>query len=184
MTIHQILMAFCQLRRVIKPKGVVFRTLKILNLSQYKNTKLQNLKSKINIITKLLKIAIQIISLPSVLVLENPLDGLTIDEGFELLKTLKMISENVKLSIICDINQPHRNYLSLFNKILVLSEGIRVYSGYSWELEIDLKNMGYKIPAYKNPMEYLLDIINRSKIKDNLISNNNLFDASQRTINE
>lgn len=58
------------------------------------------------------------------------------------------------------IHQPSTATFNMFDKVLFLSKGNLVFNGEVSQVARYFSESGYPIPAYFNPAEYVLDLIN------------------------
>ncbi|KAI4527641.1 P-loop containing nucleoside triphosphate hydrolase protein [Schizophyllum commune Loenen D] len=73
-------------------------------------------------------IGVQMLSNPSVLFCDEPTTGLDATSAYQLVKTLKSLSQKGR-TIICTIHQPRHDIFFLFDRITLLSQGHSLYSG-------------------------------------------------------
>ncbi|KAL9124612.1 MAG: hypothetical protein Q9217_006075 [Psora testacea] len=109
-------------------------------------------------------LAVQMLANPSVLFLDEVTTGLDASTAFQLMKTLKGLARNGR-TIIVTIHQPRSEIWSLFDNVLLLAGGSPLYSGPANECLCYFGSIGYQLPLFMNPAEYLIDqaaIDNRS----------------------
>ena len=96
-------------------------------------------------------IAVQILTDPKILMLDEPSSGLdshTAHSMMELLQALAMEGRTV----ICKIHQSRSDLFPLFGKLLLLANGGRmIYSGKGEDLLPYFKGAGYVCPTFANP---------------------------------
>jgi ABC-2 type transporter len=64
------------------------------------------------------------------------------------------------LLVIASIHQPSTTTFSLFDKLLLLSNGRPMYSGPVHEVGSYFAQQGYPMPQYINPAEFVLELVN------------------------
>ena len=109
-------------------------------------------------------LAVQMLANPSVLFLDEVTTGLDASTAFQLMRTLKRLARKGR-TIIVTIHQPRSEIWSLFDNVLLLAGGSPVYSGRADECLRYFETIGYELPPFMNPAEYLIDqaaIDNRS----------------------
>ncbi|CAI7570960.1 unnamed protein product [Penicillium glandicola] len=105
-------------------------------------------------------VASQLITNPRILFLDEPTSGLDSTASFEVMSYAKQLARANNLLIIASIHQPSTNTFQLFDKLLLLSAGKTCYFGPISAVESYFSGIGYPIPAYTNPAEFILDIVN------------------------
>ncbi|KAI8956585.1 P-loop containing nucleoside triphosphate hydrolase protein [Daldinia sp. FL1419] len=109
-------------------------------------------------------IGVQLLANPSILFLDEPTTGLDATSAFQLVRTLKALA-NKGRTIITTIHQPRSEIWDLFDNLIILSKGSPVYSGAMKECIPWFSNLGFELPAFVNPAEFIIDqaaIDNRS----------------------
>ncbi|KAL7619738.1 hypothetical protein AAE478_010280 [Parahypoxylon ruwenzoriense] len=109
-------------------------------------------------------IGVQLLANPSILFLDEPTTGLDATSAFQLVRTLKALA-NKGRTIITTIHQPRSEIWDLFDNLVILSKGSPVYSGSMKECIPWFSQLGFELPPFVNPAEFLIDhaaIDNRS----------------------
>jgi ABC-type multidrug transport system permease subunit len=112
---------------------------------------------------------------PSLLFLDEPTSGLDSFTAYNIMETLINLAKNDGRTIICTIHQPRSNIFSLFDMLLLLSEGQVVYFGPASNAISYFSKLNFVCPNFANPADYLLDI---SSI-DSRTEENNEFTKKQ-----
>ncbi|KAG9003035.1 hypothetical protein FRB93_011322 [Tulasnella sp. JGI-2019a] len=109
-----------------------------------------------------LSIGCALVSLPSVLVADEPTTGLDAFTAYSILLTLSRLAHwrFGSLTVICTLHQPRSATFTLFDRILLLSRGRVVYSGAQtaclpWFQNVD---DAFAPGRGTNPMDWLIDI--------------------------
>ncbi len=102
-------------------------------------------------------LAVQMLSNPSVLFCDEVTTGLDAATAFQLVATLKSLAVKGR-TIICSIHQPRSEIWQLFDHVLLLSKGSALYSGRSVGCLPYFENLGYILPLFVNPAEFLIDL--------------------------
>lgn len=102
-------------------------------------------------------LAVQMLSNPSVLFCDEVTTGLDAATAFQLVATLKALAVEGR-TIICSIHQPRSEIWSLFDHILLLAKGSPLYSGKSAGCLPYFEHLGYILPPFVNPAEFLIDL--------------------------
>eukprot|EP00607_Mallomonas_marina_P004883 CAMPEP_0182437988 /NCGR_PEP_ID=MMETSP1167-20130531/85430_1 /TAXON_ID=2988 /ORGANISM="Mallomonas Sp, Strain CCMP3275" /LENGTH=574 /DNA_ID=CAMNT_0024631123 /DNA_START=83 /DNA_END=1804 /DNA_ORIENTATION=+ len=113
-------------------------------------------------------IATQLITDPAVLFLDEPTSGLDAFQALSVMECMKTMAHNGRL-VISVIHQPRSSIFSMFDRLLLLSEGHTIYSGIASQAAGYFNNLGHSNPSLFNPADFFLDILspdNRSEERD------------------
>ncbi|KAL7924743.1 pleiotropic drug resistance protein [Trichoderma austrokoningii] len=102
-------------------------------------------------------IGVQLLANPSVLFLDEPTTGLDATSAFQLVRTLKSLAQKGR-TVITTIHQPRSEIWDLFDNLVILSKGSPVFSGAVSECLPWFKELGYQLPLFVNPAEFVIDI--------------------------
>ncbi|ODV60927.1 ATP-dependent ABC transporter [Ascoidea rubescens DSM 1968] len=94
-----------------------------LNLNSIKDTKFSTFNLLSGGEQRRISLAIQLLNDPSILFLDEPTTGLDSFTSFNLIQTIKNLSQKFGITIILSIHQPRTEILSLFDKICLLAKG-------------------------------------------------------------
>lgn len=103
-------------------------------------------------------IACELVTSPSILFLDEPTSGLDSYNARNVIECLVKLSRDFERTIVFTIHQPRSNIVSLFDKLILLSEGDLVYSGDMIKCNDFFARHGYKCPLGYNIADYLIDI--------------------------
>lgn len=104
-----------------------------------------------------ISLGVQLLANPSVLFLDEVTTGLDSSNAFQLISTLKSLA-NKGRTIVITIHQPRSEIWSLFDHIILLSRGSPLYSGPAEGCLPYYESLGYELPPFCNPAEYLIDL--------------------------
>ncbi|SCZ97266.1 BZ3500_MvSof-1268-A1-R1_Chr4-2g07098 [Microbotryum saponariae] len=104
-----------------------------------------------------LSIGCVLVTLPSVLVLDEPTTGLDSFTAFALLETLSALAKQGRI-IVLSVHQPRPDCFKLFDKITLLSRGSVVYSGPRMSILDYFNRLGHPLPVLANPLDFIIDI--------------------------
>jgi len=157
--------AALQLPRQMTPDqrtGRVQEVLKMLSLTQCAHTMVGG--AKVRGISggekKRLSIGLELLSEPSVILLDEPTTGLDAFQAEKVMKVLQVLAREKGKTIICSIHQPRSSIFQLLDDLVLLAEGSTVYSGPCKSvLTFFGQALGSNCPAGVNPAEFLLDNI-------------------------
>lgn len=102
-------------------------------------------------------LAVQMLSNPSVLFLDEVTTGLDAATAFQLVSTLKSLAIRGR-TVVCTIHQPRSEIWNLFDNVLLLAKGSPLYSGPAARCLPYFEDLGYILPTFVNPAEYLIDL--------------------------
>ena len=122
---------------------------------------------------KRVAIGIELISEPSILFLDEPTSGLD-SYTSEIVVGLLLAEANKGRTIIMTVHQPSSSIFSKFHRLILLMEGNTVYQGSAKESIHYFEKIVYKTPAYVNPADYYMEILNIRSRK------NKTFEERQR----
>ncbi|KAM7264013.1 hypothetical protein ACFE04_001696 [Oxalis oulophora] len=123
---------------------------------------------------KRLSIAIEILTNPNVLLLDEPTTGLDSASSFFVIRALKTIAMDGKI-VIFSIHQPSSDTFDLFDDLLLISNGETVYFGESKMAIKFFGDAGFLCPARRSPSDHFLrcisldfDIVNAALMRRNI----------------
>jgi ABC-type multidrug transport system ATPase subunit len=111
---------------------------------------------------KRLSIAIEVLSGPSLIFLDEPTTGLDSASSLLIMQLLKELALQ-NTSIIMVLHQPRAMLLDYIDTFLVMSRGKTVFFGGLDNMFSFFENCGMSIPLRTNPMDYVLDLINTNE---------------------
>lgn len=103
-------------------------------------------------------IACELVTSPSILFLDEPTSGLDAYNARNVIDSLVKLAKDFNRTIVFTIHQPRSNIVSLFDKLVLLSEGDLIYSGDMIKCNEFFGKNGYQCPLGYNIGDYLIDI--------------------------
>ncbi len=104
-------------------------------------------------------IAIQILTEPRILLLDEPLSGLDAFTALSIMDVMRGLV-NEGRTLIVTIHQPRSDLFAHFGNILLLARGGHpVYAGPAGDMLLHFSSQGYKCPRHVNPADFALDLI-------------------------
>lgn len=104
-----------------------------------------------------LSIGCILVTLPSILILDEPTTGLDSTTAYQLLETLARLARRGRV-VILSIHQPRSDAVQLFDKILLLSGGSTIFSGPTSNILSHFKSQGFEPSSNTNPLDFVVDI--------------------------
>ncbi|CAN1267751.1 ABC transporter G family member 15 [Linum perenne] len=108
---------------------------------------------------KRLSIALEILTKPRLLFLDEPTTGLDSASAFFVVKTLRNIAQDGR-TVISSVHQPSSEVFALFDDLYLLSGGETVYSGEAKKAAEFFAQAGFPCPIRRNPSDHFLRCIN------------------------
>ena len=102
-------------------------------------------------------IGVQMLANPSVLFLDEPTTGLDTTSAFQLVRTLKALALKGR-TVVTTIHQPRGEIWDLFDSVIILSRGEAIYSGSATDCIPWFRDLGYPLPSFVNPAEFLSNL--------------------------
>lgn len=102
-------------------------------------------------------LGLQLLGNPSVLYCDESTTGLDSTSAYQLVTTLKALASKGR-TVILTIHQPRSEIWTLFDRVLVLSQGSCVFSGERVACTDHFSSLGFPLPAFCNPAEHVIDI--------------------------
>ncbi|XP_057746190.1 ABC transporter G family member 15-like [Arachis stenosperma] len=108
---------------------------------------------------KRLSIAVEILTRPSLLFLDEPTTGLDSASAYFVIQTLRNIAHDGK-TVISSIHQPSSEVFQLFDDLFLLSGGQTIYFGPTENSLEFFGKAGFPCPSRRNPSDHFLRCIN------------------------
>ena len=102
-------------------------------------------------------IAQELVTSPSILFLDEPTSGLDSHSAYLVVCTLSRLAKDFNRTVIFSIHQPRSNIFSLFDKLLVLSNGRMLYSGEAKNAKEHFAHVA-ECPEGYNTADYIIDL--------------------------
>lgn len=143
-----------------KRESVVVSVIKDLGLSSCKDTMIGD--EKVRGVSggerKRTSIAVQLISNPDVFFLDEPTSGLDSFQAQSVMTAMRSLASIGKL-VVSVIHQPRSSIFTMFDRLLLLSEGRTMFMGDASQATAYFEAQGHPCPKLFNPSDFFLDIL-------------------------
>ncbi|XP_017885889.1 ATP-binding cassette sub-family G member 1-like [Ceratina calcarata] len=107
---------------------------------------------------KRLDVALELLSNPSVLFLDEPTTGLDSSSCSQCIALLKRLAKMERRMVICTIHQPSALLLEMFDSLYAVAAGYCIYRGPVKSLLPHMSSIGVDCPPYHNPADFLMEV--------------------------
>jgi ABC-type multidrug transport system ATPase subunit len=107
---------------------------------------------------KRLSIAVESITLPSLIFLDEPTSGLDSSISLEVMSAVRKLCDEGGRAVICTIHQPSIDTFELFDELLLLSEGRVIYNGRREGAKGYFNELGYVNEKDSNPADFICEV--------------------------
>jgi len=117
---------------------------------------------------KRLSIAIEVLTGPPLLFLDEPTTGLDAASSLMVVKLLRNLAD-LGTTVVMVLHQPRASILEFIDTYLILSDGRDVFYGNLENMIEFFEYVGMPIPLRTNPLDFVLDVINTNDALDSLL---------------
>eukprot|EP00899_Mesostigma_viride_P025563 jgi/Mesvir1/6191/Mv00877-RA.1 len=105
-----------------------------------------------------LSVALDVVTLPSLVLLDEPTSGLDSHNALVLVRVLHHMSGDGR-TILTTIHQPRQDIFNMFDHVLLVAEGKLLYQGRGSDVVAYFGSCGYICSPGTNPADFLLDTL-------------------------
>ena len=114
-----------------------------------------------------LSIAIELLRLPSLLMLDEPTTGLDATSSLKLVQTLRELATHANRTVIAVIHQPRAEIFEYLDQLLLLGEGGHcIFFGPAADAPGALEASGLDRTGYANPGDFIIDAVGLDPERD------------------
>lgn len=152
-------------------KSKVTNAIQMLNLEKCKNTRIgtEFQRGVSGGEKKRCCIGMELVNEPPILFLDEPTTGLDSVNAEDVVLCMKELAKMNKI-VISTIHQPSVDLLKMFDKIIIMHEGMAIYSGKYDHMSGYYADHGVTIPNYVNQVEYILTCLNMNESNCKLLA--------------
>ena len=109
---------------------------------------------------KRVAIAVELVTFPGLLFLDEPTTGLDSTTALSLIEMLRNVAQKTAMSIVLTIHQPRASILSLFTRIMFMAQGRLIFDGTLQAcLDHFEREFGLVCPDRENPADFIMDML-------------------------
>ena len=108
---------------------------------------------------KRLCVAMELLTRPLLLYLDEPTSGQDSTTALALMRTLKGLCDSGQCTVICTIHQPQTRIYNMLDNLILMKKGKIVYQGACAEAEAYFTLSGYPCPEKTNPADHILEVL-------------------------
>lgn len=107
---------------------------------------------------KRVSIGIELITNPSIIFVDEPTSGLDSFTAYQTIELLVDLAHSGR-TVISTIHQPNSEMFSMFDDLIVVSEGQIMYTGPAKDAVQYFTDIGYPCPQFSNPADFFIDLV-------------------------
>ncbi|XP_065676967.1 uncharacterized protein LOC100208394 isoform X1 [Hydra vulgaris] len=126
-------------------------------------------------------IAVELITNPACIILDEPTTGLDSSTAFNLMNTLKNLALKENRAICLTIHQPSSQVFHMFDKLLLLCNGRVMFFGKNSHVLPFFESIGMPVHSHWNPADFFIEKLKKTEIHEKVAEG---FKAFQKNIVE
>lgn len=108
---------------------------------------------------KRVAIAVEMVSDPSLIILDEPTAGLDSFKSTSICRLLNKLARERGKTVLATINSPSSEAFFYFDRLLLMADGHIMYQGEVKDAINHFSMIGRPVPKYKNPSDYFMRIL-------------------------
>lgn len=125
-------------------------------------------------------VALELITGPKMIFLDEPLSGLDSYAAMTIIQVLKELAAK-GCAVLCTIHQPSSEIFQLFDRVACLAEGRTCYFDSVNRLPKYMEQLGHPVTTYTNPADHILFFV-QSQTKENLALFNEAWATEEQKV--
>ncbi|OWZ17715.1 Multidrug resistance protein ABC transporter [Phytophthora megakarya] len=105
---------------------------------------------------KLLALATALLTNPSILLVEEPTDGLDTFSAEKVVAKLRWLAFEKGLTVAVTLHHPSSHFYGLFDVLYLVANASVIYDGKAADCVAYFSTIGYQCPEYMSPMDYFM----------------------------
>ncbi len=133
---------------------------------------------------KRVSIAMELLTRPQLLFLDEPTTGLDSSTSLSICRSLKALSERGECTVVCTIHQPQPKIFNMFDNLILMKKGTILYQGVANKVEQYLAENGHSCPKNAAISDFMLDVVSpkRSRVVGESESNEQVDEFGKKYI--
>ncbi|KAE9316777.1 hypothetical protein PF008_g18917 [Phytophthora fragariae] len=105
---------------------------------------------------KLLALATALLTNPSIVLVEEPTDGLDTFSAEKIVAKLRWLAFEKRLTVAVTLHHPSSHFYGLFDVLYLVADASCVYDGKAADCVAYFSTIGYQCPEFMSPMDYFM----------------------------
>ncbi|XP_065649409.1 uncharacterized protein LOC101239819 isoform X2 [Hydra vulgaris] len=120
-------------------------------------------------------IAVELITNPACIILDEPTTGLDSSTAFNLINTLKNLVEKEKRAICLTIHQPSSQVFHMFDKLMLLCNGTVMFFGKNSNILPFFESIGLPVYPNWNPADFFIEKLKKTEVQSKMAEGFKMF---------
>ncbi|XP_047128931.1 uncharacterized protein LOC105849169 isoform X1 [Hydra vulgaris] len=120
-------------------------------------------------------IAVELITNPACIILDEPTTGLDSSTAFNLMNTLKNLAEKEKRAICLTIHQPSSQVFHMFDKLMLLCNGTVMFFGKNSYVLPFFESIGLPVYPNWNPADFFIEKLKKTEVQSKMVDGFKIF---------
>uniref|UniRef100_A0A7S3CL40 ABC transporter domain-containing protein n=1 Tax=Strombidium rassoulzadegani TaxID=1082188 RepID=A0A7S3CL40_9SPIT len=120
-------------------------------------------------------IGYELITNPSLLLMDEPTSGLDSDTALKIMRLVQNEAKQRGMTILSTIHMPSSELLQIFDRVIILAEGMTIFNGPVGEITEFFERNGFKLGHYQNPADVMLKLASHPQLLNPELTLKELF---------